>query len=117
MRLALLPINGVNTIQKAARERLRYSEQTIDHCLHDNVATSGRGSVQGSSLSFAHKVRAHEKVRKGDREFSRTRGGWSRFSRNVHLIFAHHMQCIVSADSVGWRGLRERTLQPMANAL
>ena len=29
------------------------------------------------------------------------RGGWSRFSRNAHLIIVHHMQCIVFADSAG----------------
>ena len=29
------------------------------------------------------------------------RGGWSRFSRNVRLIIAHHIQCIVFADSAG----------------
>ena len=45
------------------------------------------------------------------------KGGWSRFSRNAHLIIAHHMQCIVFADSAGSPGLRGRILQPMANAL
>ena len=29
------------------------------------------------------------------------KGGWSRFSRNVHFIIVHHMQCIVFADSAG----------------
>ena len=29
------------------------------------------------------------------------RRGWSRFSRNVHFIIAHHRQCIVFADSAG----------------
>ena len=47
---------------------------------------------------------------------TRLRGGWSRFSRNAHLIIAHHRQCIVFADSAGWPGLRGRTLQPMKNA-
>ena len=29
---------------------------------------------------------------------------WSQFLWNVHLIIAHHVQCIVFADSAGWPG-------------
>jgi hypothetical protein len=35
-----------------------------------------------------------------------TKGGWSRFSQNVHLIFVHHMQCTIlltqRVDRVAW---------------
>ena len=65
-RYPLLPVSEVSTVQKAAREwwsaqRRAWPPKTM--------ATGGRGSVPRSpspSILFAYKIRAHEKVRKGE---------------------------------------------------